>query len=476
MTPAPTTAALSLAIRIEQAIALAPERIREAFGLFDVVETTGVETASIGGDVQPVLRINPDWVAHHAPTREKLLMLLLHEALHVLLGHTRLFPLCTEADNVVLDSVINALLCRLFPDTACTALFTDYYDDRAFPDCFLRPAPRWSPRTVGDVPAALLFEGRHEAAQVYRALYSDRSVPTADLYRVLGDAETPGLIGSHGAGDGNADDSPSPLLREIAAGIAGDLSERTGSAGALLSDLLRAITVKPVTPPPSDRQALVRILRTLGRNLVPVPPPARRQGIDVASVHTAIPGPDRRATVLRSLGTEPLFYAGEFTSPSRTPLGERIHVYLDVSGSVADVRGSLYGAVLAAKDLVFPVVHLFSNSVEDVTLGEMRRGVCRSTDGTSLEPVAAHAERNRVRRALVVTDGEVGSISREAVRILSRLRLGVALVQATHPSDRLLGLARVRTTLNGEERPRPSANGARPQAPFFSTRSSQSFR
>jgi hypothetical protein len=140
--------------------------------------------------------------------------------------------------------------------------------------------------------------------------------------------------------------------------------------------------------------------------------------------------------------------------PAPAPLGERIHVYLDVSGSVSDVRGSLYGAVLAAKALVFPVVHIFSTTVEDITLDQMKKGVCRSTGGTSLEQVAAHAERNKVRRALIVTDGQVGLISKEAVAVLSKIRLGVALVPDLHvvpPSRKLLSLAAVRTTLSGRK-------------------------
>jgi hypothetical protein len=38
-----------------------------------------------------------------APTPEKLLMLIMHELHHVLLGHTRLFPRLTQIDNLVFD-------------------------------------------------------------------------------------------------------------------------------------------------------------------------------------------------------------------------------------------------------------------------------------------------------------------------------------------------------------------------------------
>ena len=46
---------------------------------------------------------------------------------------------------------------------------------------------------------------------------------------------------------------------------------------------------------------------------------------------------------------------------------QRVHVYVDVSGSVDAIRGALYGAVLDFREQVHPVVHLFSTKVADVT-------------------------------------------------------------------------------------------------------------
>jgi hypothetical protein len=76
-------------------------------------------------------------------------------------------------------------------------------------------------------------------------------------------------------------------------------------------------------------------------------------------------------------------------------------------------------------------VHLFSTQVADISLGELRAGVCKSTGGTNIACVAAHMEANRVRRTLIVTDGWVGKpcghylhilIVRETGRRLSGIR------------------------------------------------------
>ena len=47
--------------------------------LMDIVETTSVPTAAVECRLQPRLLINPQFVAQHAQTPEKLLMLVMHE-------------------------------------------------------------------------------------------------------------------------------------------------------------------------------------------------------------------------------------------------------------------------------------------------------------------------------------------------------------------------------------------------------------
>ena len=73
-------------------------------------------------------------------------------------------------------------------------------------------------------------------------------------------------------------------------------------------------------------------------------------------------------------------------------------MYLDVSGSMDAVKGPLYAAVLDCEALVERTVHLFSTRVADVSLAELRRGVCKTTGGTDIGCVAAHMAAHRVRR------------------------------------------------------------------------------
>src|ERR1035437_10840564 len=123
----------------EQALA---ERILDSFPsgsyalsallrLMDIVESTSVPTAAVECRIQPRLLVNPQFVATHANTPEKLLMLVMHELHHVLLGHTSLCPRVTKVQNFVFDAVINGIVCRMFPKKEHTAFFADYYDARS---------------------------------------------------------------------------------------------------------------------------------------------------------------------------------------------------------------------------------------------------------------------------------------------------------------------------------------------------------
>ena len=123
--------------------------------LVDIVETDEVPTAAVECRVQPRLLVNPKFVEKHAETPEKLLMLVMHELHHVLLGHTTLFPTATPVQNFVFDCVINALISRMFPQPDHLRFLTGYYSDQKFPECLLRPPARWNGTTVTTLPGAI---------------------------------------------------------------------------------------------------------------------------------------------------------------------------------------------------------------------------------------------------------------------------------------------------------------------------------
>jgi hypothetical protein len=406
--------------------------------LVDVVETDAVPTAAVECHAQPRLFINPGFVAEHAATPEKLMMLVLHEVHHVLLGHTRRFAACTPADNFVFDCVINALLCRMFPQPAHTALFRDFYPDSEFPACLLRPPEGWNPRIRKvPVPPALEAHGFGPARQVYQSLYSAEGATYEDIRNVLraflarrekmlvGVA----LLGDHdGSAQGEATASGDIFARAVAEIVRHWPSPPEPTRGTSMAELLRESRLV-VTRGPSRRAQLRELIRKVagasgsGRG-------ARRPMPSEIAIETPVPCMDRRALVTRALGATPLLYRTELPIVQPVPAQDRVHIYVDVSGSMDGIKGALYGAVLDCQSLLHPQVHLFSTEVAEATHAQLRGGFCRSTGGTDIRCVTRHMERHKVRRAVMLTDGYVGNPDASGREVLTRARLGVAYTGA----------------------------------------------
>jgi hypothetical protein len=420
---------ISIADRILDAFPSGSYGLVALLRLLDIVETADVDTAAVECTSMPRLLVNPQFVEAHAATPERLLMLVMHELHHVLLGHTRLFPRATLTDNIVLDAVINALLCRMFPKPEHTSFFTGFYSDGRFPECLLRPPVGWTPASPAPIPPALEGETKRVQA-VYRALYSETGANYQELYDVLRQALPPldgiRLIGSHGAEPAELEGLVFDTVRSI---VENWPQPPNPIRGRSLSDLFRPERVRV-------RRGNRSILRELIRKVAGLRGSALTRLHNPGTVHsvTPIPSGDRRSVVLRALGTPQLLYRAESVGRVRERC-DRVHVYVDVSGSIADLKGALYGAVLDCCDVVHPEVHLFSTVVHDVSFAGLRNGDCRTTGGTSIECVAAHMKGHRARRAVLLTDGWVERPGTGAAQTLAGVRLGVALTPGANRSD-----------------------------------------
>lgn len=401
--------------------------------LSQIVESTDVPSAAVECTRRPRMLINPEFVAQHANTPDKLVTLVMHELHHVILGHTRLFPRITPLDNLVFDAVINSMLCRMMPERAHRALFVDFYSDAAFPECFLRPPPNWMPDRYGDRPAALADPSKAHLAALHERLYS----PTGATYEELREAlsrEVPEervvvLLGDHSAaGEGSSSDGGlehrAPEFMEHVRSIVERWPQPpTPIAGRSASDLLKRSRIR--VPPPSRRTMLASLLRKVAGKVGPsrMRAPQRRD----LEVESPIPRIDRRTSVLRGLGLRPMLYRHALAHTRMGRGGERVHVYVDVSGSMSSVVGALYRAVLDCEGLVHRTVHLFSSQVADVSLDRLRTGDCPTTNATCIECVARHMRDHRVRRAVIITDGYVGTPGATSRATLESCRIGVAL-------------------------------------------------
>lgn len=397
----------SLVRRVLEAVPAGAYEMSALLSLLRVEASAEVETAAVSCEARPVLRVNPAFVERHCRSDEHLFVLVMHELHHVLLGHTRLFPRPTPAHNLAFDAVINSLLCARFPERAYTSFFLDYYGARR--DALRLLAPPEGPALRDPVLRALhrvVYDQQATAEEVFRKVARELRVIPAGL-----------LLGSHGdEGEWGTEGAVDPRAVEAIRAIVEKWPPpRDPVRGRSLNDLLRAGSLDPRTPAERVLAALRRALDGAAR----LPGRGPRLGPGPRPALVALPDPrDRRAGVARAAGSTPLLFASSLRA-ARGGEPRETEVYVDVSGSMAPYLPPLCGALRAAGDRVAPRVHLFSTRVVTRPLGDLAAGRYDSTGGTDLACVLQHALAQRVRRALVVTDGYVG---RPPADLLGRAR------------------------------------------------------
>lgn len=423
-----TAQARALTERVWSAFPVSQPSFAKLLGLLDIEVTDSVPTAAVtlGGNSR--LLVNPAFAARHCRTDAALVMLVLHELWHVALGHTRLYERLTPARNWAFDAIINAQLCRLFPDPAHTRLFRDLYSAEEMPWALLRPPEGWGTSRERWLP------GR--AGEVHRTLYSDASASTEALFALL-----PGL-------DGVPPDVAGQLL-----GSHADEADESAAAPDLMKEIRGIVAEWPMVDRHSGRdqgreverqrvglarrrEDATRILRQALARLAGLGQGAGPLRMDQGTVQSILPyGRDRRAWLREAWGEAVPVHRAELPARALVRHGQ-VHVYLDVSGSMAGVIAPLYAALAALAPWLAPRVQLFSTTVEGITLAGLRRGDLLTTGGTDISIVTEHLVRGRVRRALIVTDGWVGDVPGEHAAALRKLgaRVEAAVTDAGDPA------------------------------------------
>ena len=411
----------SLAARIYASFPVAQPAFARLLHLLDIETTDAVPTAAVTLGGRSRLVLNPKFVAENCPADHDLVMLVLHELHHVALGHTRLFARLTPAQNWAFDCVINAQLCRLYPEPHHTALFRRLYRSDTMPEALLRPPEgwrtpqqRWLPGQVGDI---------------HRALYSETSVTYADLYQLL-----PSLVVDGGTGDGDA------LQMERLLGDHGGVDEHDDIAPDVLREMRNILAEWPMVERVSGRdqggeaqssqirlaQALREAAATLRKAILAIADLGAGYGGAIERRDEEREGtlpyvlrPQRRDFLRQALGVPSLLHPARRVVPGIVRR-EQVHVYLDVSGSMDAALPALYATLASLGGFLHPKLHLFSTRIDDIDLRQLAHGVRVTTGGTNIAPVTRHALDHRVKRALFVTDGWVGKVPDEHSHALRR--------------------------------------------------------
>ncbi len=376
---------------------------------------------------------SPIFVAGCLETSADALFVLLHEIGHKIHGDLLRVEdfngseLRKNAANIVADIRINGELCRLFFPQGVPLLGKLYDEDKTgalllLPPFMLLRKGAWEeaaavPREDVIKAAKRRFRraGRKPAdADALARWYVEAWLTPAShqglldrLLEILGDEEAPCFLGEHEPGE-------DPELADW-----GDLFSKEAGKG----DEEEEDEIVPVLPTQRATELHERIRRALE-------PDTRnpRQVFAVTNERGVVPGSGRREAFLQAAGVWPVFF--ESAMPARVDDEQRVHVYIDVSGSTSEAQPVLYGLVVHLGELVGQPVYLFSNTVAPVSLKELRDGKRKSTGGTDFDCIVNHAVRNRFRKVLVVTDGYGGLEPQSHVK-LRRERVRVYLLLTT---------------------------------------------
>lgn len=414
--------------------------------LADVVVSDRTDTACVETGPQPRLHLNDGFVEEYCQRDEHLLMLVMHELYHVILGHTRLFPRLTVAHNIVFDAVINSMLCHQFPDEPYVSFFRQVNPSDDFPARLLRPPSGWPngvlslPSSVSDKEKAVvsLLYGKRPDTVTYHEIFEllKHDMPSPDAHRARdGDKSTEGgeasqgpkegefiLLGDHDAagGAGEHDDVAvnDALLKEVLRRVTEEWPSNANPAvgrgtGGRIFDFLMP---KPKLPRGEFLKALHRLL---SRAQVLQPPAGSPYGwkrvMCVQDAMTVLPNlRDRHAHSREALlGEMPVLYRCSVDhSRLRWSPQNMTHIYADVSGSMSDILPWLWAALEPLHRRGICRVYAFSTIVDTVRRGALASGKFKNTGGTDINCVYEHLLKIPARRApnrlVVLTDGWTG--------------------------------------------------------------------
>ncbi len=438
--------------RVHNLIAAMPYGLEKMLSLMDIEESTEVQTACVPIGGRPKIVFNPEYVANHCQTDEKLFMLIQHELHHVLLGHTRLFKRTTIQHNIAFDAIINAMLCRSKPEPEWTALFRDSYSVNKFPECLLRPPENFpgTPIFPEDMP--------HNVQQVIHTLYYSNKGTFFDVFALLvkiipvglmvedgegeeGDAATKkgsgmringelgseildDLLGSHGEDLRGIEEQDDPDLFDIVREIVGEWPQPPNPiAGRSLNDVLKTMPVSKVNV---STRLVRQIVDTV---LASVVCKGEEQGglshFEYQHFQQFMPSRDRRAFAMQQVGgLVPMYVA---SIPKEIQKRNEVAIYLDVSGSMGDYPKYLIKALYLLQKQVTVKTFVFSTKVLEVDVSDLNRLNYSTTGGTSGACVWKHIEENKFTSVVLLTDGYVGQIHNQYLGLRKQAHIEVLL-------------------------------------------------
>lgn len=420
--------ALIIELMEENAIA-----IRPVLQILEVRFTEDVPTLAVSLESKPTLRINLQFVSDHCKTDEHVKACLLHEFLHIVLGHTERFAKMDEGLNIALDAVINAIIHRTMGLTY-SSFFALYYKSHGI-EALLRPPADGSKVTIRRKINATL-------TQIRDGLYAGKLIAD-DLLDIAANIQRervrrPSLIGNHAGRRGPVsvlapDQTEAKRLLDQA--VERSLSQMNGS-GIFRSPRGfedQCVSYHAVWDPKEARleRWKKRTAAVLRKHLSPDRQAAKTRRSDVRYVLPVLSASDRRAFM--SAMWLPFLPEASWSSVAEKSDGSA-NIYLDMSGSMNAEMPLIVALLVQLRRMIRSPFWAFSTEVAPARIVDGRL-VSDTTGGTSMNCVLKHIAETRPECAVVVTDGYIETIDRQLLARCSAARLAAIVTRDGSPAE-----------------------------------------
>jgi hypothetical protein len=411
--------------------------------VFRVAFTDQVPTLSVSLEKRPTLMVNLEFLRKHTKSETHVKSCLLHEFLHVLLGHTERFASMTPELNLALDAVINHIILRSCGDEYAEFFRLYYKQARDYAE-LLAPfakteVPYWINRSrAGHTALSRLRLGLYQG----KLLADD----ILDIVKQAGSSDVALPRGRYFLGGHNPLPARSDLPDEMQEALARTLKVMDGSG------IFRAPGDRGVGPPPYTAAFTGKSKRILAWERAAyavlrasVTPDARSSAIeDVERVssYPVLNAADRRG-FLRSLWS-PLIPEVQWQFIEHKPMGT-CQVYLDVSGSMNQEMAALVNLMTALKRYIKTPFWAFSTEVSPAVI---EKGVLKAgtTGGTAMNCVLAHVLETRPDKAVVITDGYIEQCNRELLERMGETKQALSAIVSRDGTTRVLDQAGIPST------------------------------
>ena len=377
------------------------------FRIADIRYSDTVPTLAVSLSSRPTLLINRSFLEQYLQCEDDLKAALVHEFLHVLLRHTEKYSTNTPLLNIALDAIINSTIHRLF-GPRYSNLFVRLYKDHGI-EKLLRPAEPKQRPTAGD-----LWENLRE--RIYKGEFAADDLHELILFLRKKQQVREGLLftGNHGDLQETISAENEQLL--------GDLIRRADGKGIWKNQVIHG-TAKELNADESDRSSHMAWRHGTHRllNQCLIPDPRETQARESRVILPMISSGDRRA--FATLRMSPFI---PFSSMLLTSRGaaEKVNIYLDVSGSMANELKEITSLLMHFRDRIRMPLWAFSNEVEKARFRNGRL-TTKTTTGTSIRCVFDHIRARGFKRNLIITDGYTEAISIDMLEGIDRSGLRV---------------------------------------------------